>query len=48
MESSQTNNFKGYKFVPLDTYPSYIYNNLTTCDGEFYAFLTYQEPTPFI
>jgi len=39
MESSTNNNFKGYRFVNVVSSPSFICNNLTTNDGELYAFV---------
>lgn len=40
MEShSLNNNFKGYRFVGLANSPSFIPNNLTTNDGEFFVYV---------
>jgi len=46
MESSSNNNFKGYRFVNVVSSPSFICNNLTTNDGELYAYVNNMDQQP--
>lgn len=46
MESSANNNFKGYRFVSVFNSPSFLFNNMTSNDGEYYVFANNNEGTP--
>ncbi|CDW78897.1 wd repeat-containing protein 54-like [Stylonychia lemnae] len=46
MEASANNNFKGYRFVNVASSPSFFCNNLTTNDGELYAFVNNMDQQP--
>lgn len=46
MESSTNNNFKGYRFVNIQSSPSFISNNLTTNDGELYVYVNNMDSVP--
>ena len=46
MESLLNNNFKGYRFVNVQNSPSFMCNNLTTNDGEYYVYVNNMEGQP--
>ena len=40
------NNFKGYRFVSVQSSPSFVGNNLTTNDGESFVYVSNNEGQP--
>lgn len=40
MEALQNNNYKGYRFITTQYSPSHIFNNISSCDGESFVYLS--------